>query len=583
MPITRKLFKKISLVLIVSGIILSAISFLSAISLGITRNEFFNEKNIVYEKFSVRMSDGASIQGVMYVDRNQYTFNNNSVPMVLMLNGINARKEDNIYKAYQLVKRGFSVFSVEQRGHGESTGPSGFLGKEPFDMVDVLDYIENRYNFPNISHIALFAFSYGGGIGAILQAIDSRIFTTVLYHPLSSLDLFLSTFPFQNLIGTTSTIRRLEEIQDAFDIANETNTENLLLIHGTGDTLINPKLSEDFYSLLNGDTRANIQLKLRPGLSHSENEYDETSLKFSLAWFQYYYHNSSIDISNLESEINNLHLFPLAYPQSDISEYSIIIASILIFIGISILVIVIKIQPVWEKLPGEKSPFDEKTAKEKYKKMIIYRSSAYLFTAFITGIFCSIFNVSLVLGYFVLYPIITLIILLFIPSELHSSWRGEWRSWIKHDFMLFLYTFLTILIPMVLFLIVYNLNATVMLKSIIPIINTSLFITIAIGLGSGIMDYIYLREFNPKHTYILIIIRLASLLIFVVFVPIPPYPLLGGIISLIGFFILFGVFTFYIRQLVMYVSKFYKNSIALYCLVMCPLIIFFIEIFFRVV
>ncbi|GAH67629.1 unnamed protein product, partial [marine sediment metagenome] len=206
------------------------------------------------------MSDGASIKGVLYVDGNHYSFNNNSVPMVLMLNGINSRKEDNIDKAYQLVKRGFSVFSVEQRGHGESTGPSGFLSKEPHDMVEVLDYIENRYNFPNVTHIALFAFSYGGGIGAILQAIDNRIFTTVLYHPLTSLDSFLSIFPFQNLIGSTSTIRRLEEIQDAFDIANETNTENLLLIHGTSDTLIYPKSSIDFYSLLNGDNRTNIEL-----------------------------------------------------------------------------------------------------------------------------------------------------------------------------------------------------------------------------------------------------------------------------------------------------------------------------------
>ena len=583
MPITRKLFKKISLLLIVSGIILSAVSFFAAISLGINRLEFFNNEQIIYEKFSVRMSDGASIKGVMYVDSSHYTYNNNSVPMVLMLNGINARKEDNLNKAYQLVKRGFSVFSIEQRGHGESTGPSGFLGKEPYDMVEVLDYIENEYNFPNTTHIALYAFSYGGGIGAILQAIDSRIFTTVLYHPLTSLESFLTIFPFQNLIGTTSTIRRLEEIKDAFDIANETNSENLLLIHGTGDTLIYPKSSIDFYSVLDGENRTSIELKLRPGLTHSGNEYDQTSLKFSLAWFHYYYYNSSIDISNLEAEIFNINLFPFSYPNSDISENSIIIASVLFFIGLSILVITFKIQPLWEKIPGEKTPFDEKTANEKYKKMIIFRSSTYLLTALLTGIFCSIFNVSLIFGYFILYPIVTLTILLFIPSELHSSWRDEWRSWIRHDVLLFLYTIVTISIPMVLFLIIYNLNATVMLKSFIPIINTSLVLTLAIGLGSGIMDYLYLREFNPKHTYVLMIVRASSLLIFVVFVPIPPYPLLGGIVSLIGFFVLFGVFTFYIRQLVLYVSKFYKSSLALYCLVICPLIIFYVKIFFRVV
>jgi hypothetical protein len=121
-----------------------------------------------------------------------------------------------------------------------------------------------------------------------------------------------------------------------------------------------------------------------------------------------------------------------------------------------------------------------------------------------------------------------------------------------------------------------------MLKSIISIINSSLVISILIALSSGIMDYLYLREFKPKHTYFLMLIRLLSLLIFMIFVPMPPSPLLGGVISHIGFFILFGVLTFYIRQLVMYVSKFYKNSLALYCLSLCPLTIFYIDIFFRI-
>ncbi len=583
MQISRKLLKQISILLIISGIILSIVSIITAVSLGADRIDFFREENIVYENFSVEMRDSASIKGVMYIDENLYRIDNNSVPMVLMLNGINSRKEDNINKAYQLVKRGFVVFSVEQRGHGESTGPSGFLGKEPYDMVEILDYIENNYDFPNISHIALFAFSYGGGIGAILQAIDDRIYATVLYHPLASLDLFLSTFPFQNLIGTTPTVTRLEEIQDAYDIANETNTENLLLIHGTSDTLVSPESSISFYSLLNGENRTDIELELRPGLSHTDNENDHTSLKFSLVWFEYYFYNSSIDISNLESEVANIHLIPFAYPDNIISENSIIIASILLFIGISIQVIIFKLQPYWEKLPGEKSPFDELTASKKYKKMMIYRSSAYLLTALITGILCLIFNVSLMYGYFVLYPLVTLIILLFIPSELHSNWKDEWKNWFKHDAPLFFYTILAISIPMVIFLIIYNLNATIMIKSIIPILNTSIFFYIIIGLGSGVMDYLFLREFNPKHVYFLMIIRLVSLLIFVGFVSIPPSPLLGGIISHIGFFILFGVITFYIRQLVMYISKFYKNGIALYCLVMCPLIIFFVDIFFRIV
>jgi alpha/beta superfamily hydrolase len=583
MQISRKILKQISIILIILGIILSLVSVIASISLGILRIEFFRDESIVYRKFSVEMRDAASIKGVFYVDSNHYNIDDNSISTVLMLNGINSRKEDNIYKAYQLVKRGYAVFSIEQRGHGESTGPSGFLGKEPNDMVEVLDYIENNFHFANISHIGLLAFSYGGGIGAILQAIDDRVFTSVLYHPLTSLDLFLNVFPFQNLIGTTPTITRLEDIQDAYDIANETNTSNLLLIHGTDDTLVNRKSSIDFYSLLNGENRTDIQLKLRPGLNHGDNENDQISLRFTIAWFEHYYNNNSIDLTNLDSEVDYIHLLPLAYPNSIISEIAIIIASAFLFIGMSLLMIKFKIEPLWERLPAEITSFNEEIAHKKYKKMIFFRSITYLLTALITGITCSFINVSFVYGYFILYPLVTIIILIFIPSELHSNWKDEWKNWIKHDLKLFFFSILTILIPMILFLLVYNVNAANTLKSIIPIINSSLLISILIALSSGIMDYLYLREFNPKHTYLLILIRLVSLLIFVGFVPIPPFPLLGGILSHIGFFILFGVFTFYIRQLVNYVSKFFKNSIALYVLLMGPLTIFYINIFFRIV
>jgi hypothetical protein len=66
-------------------------------------------------------------------------------------------------------------------------------------------------------------------------------------------------------------------------------------------------------------------------------------------------------------------------------------------------------------------------------------------------------------------------------------------------------------------------------------------------------------------------------------VPVPPFPVLGGIATHIFFILLFGVITLYIRQLIMVLSKFYKNNISLYSLVMFPFIIFFMDIFFRIV
>jgi alpha/beta superfamily hydrolase len=579
----NKLFKFLSILLIISSLILSSVSILAGLTLSLQRMEYFNRENIHFEKFHVEMRDGVKIYSLLYINKNLFGINNNSVPTILMLNGINSRKENNIFKAFQLVKLGYAIISVEQRGHGESGGPSSFLDKEPYDMVEIINYIENNFEFANISYIGLLAFSYGGGIGAILQALDNRIHASVLYHPLSSLNSMLINIPLQNLIGSTPSITDIEKIQDAYDLATENNTKNLLLLHGLDDTLIFPQDTINFYQLLNGGDRTDIVLKLRPNLDHVTNENSLTSLKYTLLWLEHFYHNYSIDISNLENEIINFELHDLTYPKGFISEILLIISSILLFIGLSIIFLTNKIIPYWETLPLDQSPFSERIAAQRYNKMIIYRSIFYVVPSIFVGFFCFIFNTSLLYGYFILFPLISIILMLFISSELHLSWKHEWKKWLKYDLKLFTISIIIIIIPIVIFLLIYNLNALVMIKPVISIFNNSFGPYILIGMCSGILDYFYLREFNPKHTYIILIIRPISLLLFVLFVPIQPFPLLGGLVAHIIFFLLFGVITFYIRQLVMIFSKFYKNEISLYFLVMFPFIILYALIFFRII
>jgi len=583
MQINKRYIKILGIWLIIISIILSLFSISIASSLNSQRIEFFENEAIVYQKFNVQMQDGARIHGLLYVDESLYHFNNKSVPTILMLNGINSRKEDNFYKAYQMVKLGYAVISLEQRGHGESDGPSGFLGKEPYDMVEIIDFIDTNFQFANITHLGLFGFSYGGGIGAILQALDNRLHASVLYHPLISLDSLLENIPLQNLIGTTPTIEDLEEVKDAFEIANENNTKNLLLIHGKNDTLIFPEDSMNFYNLLDGANRSDIELILREGLDHGGNENDGISLKLSILWFEHFYHNNSIDINNLENELINLDLININYPNNNVSGILIIISSLFLLTGMSILLVKFKSLPSWQKLSKEDSLFSEREGLIIYKRMIIKRSCIYLISTFFIGVMCFFFNTSFLYGYFIAFPILTIVLLIFIPSELHRDWKDEWKSWIKRDLKLFLYSLTIVIIPLALFLVVYNINAIVMLKPIIPVLSNSLIPYLFIGFGSGIMDYTYLREFKHHHVYILLIIRPISILIFFIFVPVPPFPVLGGIASHIFFILLFGVITLYIRQLIMVLSKFYKNSISLYSLVMFPFIIFFMDIFFRIV
>ncbi len=576
------LYKYIGTVFLCTSIVLTIISFSSAFVLSSQQTSFFDNENIDVESISVNMRDGITIKGLIYVDKDLKENTTNSIPTILLLHGINGRKEHKMSIAYQYVKLGFAVISVEQRGHGESGSPSSFLSKEPYDMIQIIDFVENNYDFANTTHIGILGYSYGGGIGAILQAIEDRVNTVVLYHPLSSLESLTQKVPFQDLIGTTTQVINIEDIQDAFDIANITNSKNLLLIQGLSDIIINPEVTHDFYNHLNGTNRDDVFLINRTGLTHSGNEEDLISLKYGIAWFKHFYINSSVDLTDLDTEINKFNLFDFDYPENNIAESLIITSSILLFIGLSSIVVKSKILPYWSSLPIKKDIDESREGKERYKKMMIYRTSGYLGAALVSGLIFSIFNRSLLYGYFIFYPILTIIIMLFFPSELHSSWISEWKGWVKVNLFSSIYSLSIIIIPTVYFILFYNLVTSLTLDFTIPLFRIDSIPYVAIGLGSGIMDYMYLREMKGKHPLILLVIRPISLLIFLAFVPVSPFPILGGLFSHILFILLTGVIIFYIWKLVILLSKFYKNSFSMFLLIMLPFVIFYMKVFFRI-
>ncbi|MHA1914329.1 MAG: alpha/beta hydrolase [Promethearchaeota archaeon] len=576
-------FKYIGILLISLSLILAILSIPIAVVLREQKSIYLASQNINVEPISIKMRDDVVIKGLIYVDKDLKENDTNSIPTILFLHGINGRKEHKVNIIFQYVKLGYAVISVEQRGHGESGSPSGFLNKEPQDMSEVIDYIEANYHYANTTHMGVIGFSYGGGIGAILQALEDRVYATVLYHPLASLDGLSDRIPLQNLIGTTIAVSNIGDIQDAFDLANTTNTENLLLLQGLSDKIILPRETIDFYNLVNGTNRSDVGLKERPGLGHEGNELDTTSLKYAVTWLNHFFYNQSIDISDLDNEISTVSLLTFNYPLSSTSENLTIASAIILFIGLSIIVLKLRILPYWDKLPIKKDIDLSREGKEKYKKMIIYRTSGYFGALFVSGIIFSFLNRSLLYGYFIVFPILSSIIMLFFPSELHSNWKEEWKNWIKNDSKLFLYTLSIILIPAIYFLSLYNLNNKLTIGFTIPFFRISTIPYIALGLGSGINDYLYLREMKGRHAMILMIIRPVSIIIFFALVPLSPFPILGGVVSQVLFIFLTGVILFYIRSLVNYLSKIYKNSASLYLLVMLPFVIFYLRVFFRII
>jgi hypothetical protein len=334
---------------------------------------------------------------------------------------------------------------------------------------------------------------------------------------------------------------------------------------------------------VNGSSRADVELKIRPNLGHEGNERDKTSLKYTISWFEHFYHNPALNISDLDNEINNINFYDYDYLDNSASEDLIISSAILLFFGLSSLIVKFQILPFWDELPMNKDVDNSREGKKKYKKMIIFRTSGYLGALIISGIVFSIFNKAVLSGYFIFFPILSGLIMLFIPSELHANWKEEWKKWVRNDSIPFVYSIFIVVIPTIYFLAFYSLSAYLTLRFTVPILNISLLPYIIVGLGSGIMDYLYLREMKGRHAMILMVIRPISILIFFTFVPLTPFPVLGGIISHVLFIILTGEILYYIRSLVKYLSKFYKNSMSLYLLIMLPFIFFYLRVFFRII
>ncbi len=583
----NKIVSLVKLAILLTGIVLSLLSIALAFTVYEQREAYFKEEKIYFEEFSVKMEDGVILRGFLYVDKDLQEKRDNSVPTILLIHGINGRKESNFDKAFQLVKLGYAVFSMEQRGHGDSGGLSGFIGKEPHDMVESIDFIEKEYKFANVNDIGVLAFSYGGGVALVLQAIDERVYASVIYHPLSNIDELSEQIPFERLIGKTPAIPDAGEIEDGKDACTPKNTKNLLLIQGEEDDLITPEMTEDLYKQLNGSKRDDIDLELRPGLDHGENEADETSFKHALVWLEHFYHDSSINITDRESAVDNIELFDFNYPSSATPELLTLLGAL--FLGVAIILVLVpkKIWPInKENLSQANNTNSNPNPTERdqnYKKMILYRSILYLVPTVIGALSFSIFNPSYIYGYFLAISLATLVLMLFVPSYNKSSWREEWTSWYKNDRTIFGYGLIMIAIPILLYIMVFNLNAYITKSSDIPFFTTTTLLYLAMVFGLLLADWSYIRSFKLKHTILLLAMRPFTLLIFFLFIPIPPFLYFGDEMFYIIILISIGALFWSLLLIIEIPRLIFKNRFIAMAVIFLPVLVFLSYRFFRII
>lgn len=567
------------------------------------QNNFLEERDIHLERFEVMMDDGIHIRGLAYVNGTQLDLQDKSVPTILLIHGINGRKENFKFKIFNLVHRGYAVFSVEQRGHGESEGISGFIGKEPYDMIEVINHISENYQFADTSKLGLLCFSFGGGIGLVLQAFDERVHCAVVYHPLSSLEHITDEIPFETLVGRTRAIEDLNEIDDAFKVCTPENTLNTLLIQGSADTIINPQDTNDLYAQLNGANRNDVGLEIREGVGHPENEQDKTSFKHALLWFEHYYHDPSLDVVNRQEEINKILLIDYNWPESPFPDALILTSAFFMFLGLSILLLPIFIWPLYYKhyinLEKVQKSYDLDEAEERYdytklftssvsyNRMIFLRSFLYVLGTIIGVILCLSFDWGILYGYFIFIPLMTLVLMAFVPKAEHPRWKYEWKhewnDWYRNHIIVIAISVQTMIIPIVMYVFIFNNNAFMMRTAPIPWFTLTAIIYFLIPASLILSDSMLIRGWKFKHTAFLAVLRPATLLIFNAFTPMPIFANYGGLFLTILFMGTIGLITWGVINLFDSVARTYKSRVTAAMIVIGPGVIMILHWFFRIV
>ncbi|MHA1340752.1 MAG: alpha/beta hydrolase family protein [Promethearchaeota archaeon] len=321
----------ILLILILLGALISLIGYYSY-----NKNQFLKENGLIINLTRIPTYDGHHISAYYIMPEYVKNINNSSIPLIIVVHGINENKEAHLEKGYNFAKHGYVCIIIDQRGHGMSDVQSSLGFFEVFDISAVIDWADLNLKMINSSNIGLVGASFGGMVSLIAQTLDNRIKATVTLSAPSNITKVLDTLNIDELIA--SNIRDFFygynlEIRNPLKHVSENNTDNLLMIQGTADDVVLPEHCVELYNQINGSNRDSVQYILRDGLSHPGNIFNKENIKYTIFWFDHFLKNQNTSLSNLESNpiISNIELIQNIYHANKTALMSVLI-SICVFI-----------------------------------------------------------------------------------------------------------------------------------------------------------------------------------------------------------------------------------------------------------
>lgn len=255
-------------------------------------------KDVKIEMITIEVNDGASVNALFMCSHDNWQKSDRSVPFVVACHGLSSGPFQMLDAAYTFANRGFAVLIPEDRGHESSSETFTFGSKEPWDIISLMDYVEENeeYNCVDTYNSGIIGESLGGLMGMSTYIFESqgkqRLKAAALgAGPLNltrAIEWYTST---PEALGETAFMGNLTgEIGDKNPInyVDETFPSNVLLRHGTEDKTVDFRCSQDFYRKINpnGD-RIDVRLDIKEGAGHEVAGNKET-LKHMVSWIENY-------------------------------------------------------------------------------------------------------------------------------------------------------------------------------------------------------------------------------------------------------------------------------------------------------
>ena len=224
---------------------------------------------LVAEEVAVPSKTGVSLAGRFFAGRTRAT--------IILSHGYGGNQDELLSVASALHDGGFSVFTYDLRGCGQSGGPVTFGALERGDLSSVVDYVASRSDVDE-SRIGAFGFSMGGAATILAAARDPRIkavvadsawadvrhwlrpsMRTMLRHPN---DRFT---PLSLKLAELRTGIDLDDLRPAAEIA-ALSPRPIFLLHAGADEVVPPADGQQNF----GAAGRERELWLVPGAAHGD-------------------------------------------------------------------------------------------------------------------------------------------------------------------------------------------------------------------------------------------------------------------------------------------------------------------------